>query len=39
MDCSWSKQVEKQAIEEGIDKIFEEAGFNFVNQVAPHVWE
>ena len=23
-----SKQVEKQAIEEGIDKIFEEAGFH-----------
>jgi homoaconitase/3-isopropylmalate dehydratase large subunit len=25
--CPGSKQVEKQAIEEGISKIFEEAGF------------
>ena len=33
-----SKQVEKQAIEEGIDKIFEEAGFMFVNRDAVPAW-
>ncbi len=27
MDCSRIKQVEKQAIEEGLDKIFEASGF------------
>jgi 3-isopropylmalate/(R)-2-methylmalate dehydratase large subunit len=27
MDCTWIKQVEKQAIEEGIDKVLTEAGF------------
>jgi 3-isopropylmalate/(R)-2-methylmalate dehydratase large subunit len=34
-----SKQVEKQAIEEGINKIFEEAGSIFANRDAAHVWE
>ena len=34
-----SKQVEKQAMEEGIDKIFEEAGLCCVNRVVLPVWD